>query len=239
MLLKYNYIPAPYCIYKNFFKLSPGAVITFGSDGKVVNEYAYWSLKQAAESAGRAVFSGSDREAIDELQLRLESSIADQMLADVPLGAFLSGGVDSSTVVALMQKQSARPIKTFTIGFTEAGFDEAIHAGEVARHLGTDHTELYVGAKDALSIIPKLAGIYCEPFADSSQIPTFLVSQMASELVTVALSGDGGDELFGGYNTYQFALECGLSCQKSRSVFEKLYRASLSTLQTGRNSKNS
>jgi len=150
-------------------------------------------------------FSGSDQQAVTALEKRISQSVAGQILADVPLGAFLSGGVDSSTIMALMQQQSARRVRTFAIGFNEPGYNEAEYAKEVAAHLGTDHTELYVGTAEALAVIPELPQICCEPFADSSQIPTFLVSQMAKQQVTVALSGDGGDEIFGCYNPYQFA----------------------------------
>lgn len=163
---------------------------------------AYWSLRDAVSDGQTAVFTGSDTKMVNALETVLRESIRQQMVADVPLGVFLSGGVDSSTVVALMQAQSTQPIKTFTIGFNESGYNEAEDAKKVARHLGTEHTELYVSSQEAMAVIPKLPTLYNEPFSDSSQIPTFLVSQMARRHVTVSLSGDGGDELFGGYNRY-------------------------------------
>jgi len=206
LLLRHCYIPAPYSIYQGFYKLKPGHYLQLELDSplraKLAVEQAYWSFNQMVEQSQAAAITGTDAEATDQLEAMLTQSIRGQMLADVPLGAFLSGGVDSSSVVALMQMNSQRPVKTFTIGFNEAGFDEAICAKDVARHLQTDHTELYVSPQDALDVIPRLPSMYCEPFADSSQIPTFLVSQLARQNVTVALSGDGGDELFGGYNRH-------------------------------------
>jgi asparagine synthase (glutamine-hydrolysing) len=202
LLLRYNYIPTPFSIYRGIAKLPAGTMLTLG-DGSaepVVEEY--WSGAAVAEGGAAAPLDLGDEEAIDELERRLEAAIRRQMIADVPLGAFLSGGIDSSTVVALMQKLSTSPVKTFTIGFHEEGFNEAEHAKAVARHLGTDHTELYVTPEEARAVIPKLPRMYDEPLADSSQIPTHLVSELARSEVKVSLSGDGGDELFGGYDRY-------------------------------------
>lgn len=206
LLLRHNYIPTPHSIYRGIWKLPAGhyVKIPYGAGPGDVRSRPYWRMNDAIETGLKTPFPGTDSEGVDALENQLSESVASQMLADVPLGAFLSGGVDSSTVVALMQKQSSQPVRTFAIGFNEAGYNEAEHAKAVAHHLGTDHTELYVGAAEALAVIPKLPRIYCEPFADSSQIPTYLVSQMARQHVTVALSGDAGDELFGGYNPYQF-----------------------------------
>lgn len=207
LLLQYNAIPAPYSIHQGIQKLPAGHMVQIrqGDRSGETMPRAYWALNDVIESGLANPFVGTDGEVVTALQQRISQSVAGQMLADVPLGAFLSGGVDSSTVVALMQQQSSEPVRTFAIGFNEPGYDEAQYAKEVAEYLGTEHTELYVGTEDALSVIPDLPRIYCEPFADSSQIPTFLVSKMAKQQVTVALSGDGGDELFGGYNPYQFA----------------------------------
>lgn len=205
LLLRHNYIPAPYSIYKGIHKVLPGSVVTIrpnASAADPVTARPYWSALKVAESGIASPFTGSDAEACDRLESLMRRSVGLQMVADVPLGAFLSGGVDSSTIVALMQAQSARAVKTFTIGFTEEAFDEAKHAKAVARHLGTDHTELYVTPKDALDVIPRLPQLYDEPFSDSSQVPTFLVSQLARQHVTVSLSGDAGDELFCGYHRY-------------------------------------
>ncbi|AUZ74447.1 MULTISPECIES: asparagine synthase (glutamine-hydrolyzing) [Aeromonas] len=207
LLLRYNYIPAPYTIYQGIEKLPAGQYVQIkkGQLRADVQLKAYWQLNQSIERCLANPFSGTDTQAADLLEQTISQAVSGQMLSDVPLGAFLSGGVDSSTVVALMQQQSKQPVRTFAIGFDEPGYNEAEYAKEVARYLGTDHTELYVSAQDAVDLVPHLPDIYCEPFADSSQLPTFLVSRMAKQHVTVALSGDGGDELFGGYNPYQFA----------------------------------
>ena len=203
LLMRHNCIPAPYSIYRGIYKLLPGSIATFATPepGKV-EASVYWSAREMAERGVATPFAGSDDEAVAELDTRLRDAVRLRMVADVPLGAFLSGGVDSSTVVALMQAQSDRPVRTFTIGSTNDMFNEAPFAKAVARHLGTDHEELYVTPSDALALIPRMPTFYDEPFADASQIPTFLVSQLARQHVTIALSGDGGDELFGGYNRH-------------------------------------
>lgn len=200
--LRHNYIPAPYSIYEGIAKLRPGSLLTVSLQHRIPKVCAYWSGAQIAESGVANTFAGRPEQAVDELEVLLKDSVRQQMVSDVPLGAFLSGGVDSSTVVSLMQVQSSRPVKTFTIGFHEEGYNEAEHARLIAKHLGTDHTELYVTAEQAMAVIPRLPALYDEPFSDSSQIPTFLVSQLARQHVTVSLSGDAGDELFCGYNRY-------------------------------------
>jgi asparagine synthase (glutamine-hydrolysing) len=212
LYLRYNYVPAPYGIYDGLRKVEPATILTVSPDG-ADRTTTYWDLIGVVRQGLERPLSGPVEEIVDQLEDRLKRTIGEEMLADVPLGAFLSGGIDSTTVVALMQAQSARPVRTFTIGFREDGYNEAEHAREVARHLGTEHTELYVTPGEARAVIPRLPEIYDEPFGDSSQIPTFLVSQLARQHVTVALSGDGGDEMFGGYNRYFLGrrIWCGLA----------------------------
>ncbi len=206
LFLRLHHVPAPYSIFQGIHKLPPGTLLRLPweemSPGACPAPCPYWSARAVVEEGQRHHFVGTESQALEELDCLLQDAVKGQMVADVPLGALLSGGIDSSTVVALMQAQSSRPIKTFTIGFHEDAFNEAVHAQVVARHLGTDHTELYVTAADALAVIPRLPELYDEPFADSSQIPTFLVCQLARSQVTVALTGDAGDELFGGYPSY-------------------------------------
>ncbi|MDZ4281982.1 MAG: asparagine synthase (glutamine-hydrolyzing) [Hydrogenophaga sp.] len=205
LFLRHNYIPAPYTIYEGIQKLPPGTVLTLSLQEREGRSRTYWSLPDVAVAGLANPLQGSPDEIVGELETLLRSAVSQQMVADVPLGAFLSGGIDSSTVVALMQTQSSRPVRTFTIGFHEKGYDEAVHGKAVALHLGTDHTELYVTPQQAMDVIPRLPAMYDEPFADSSQIPTFLVSQLARQHVTVSLSGDAGDELFSGYTRYLVA----------------------------------
>jgi asparagine synthase (glutamine-hydrolysing) len=206
LYLRHNYVPTPYSIYRDVYKLPPATFLKVGAAANLTNPepVAYWSARETAERGVRRPFEGSPEEARDQLNGLLGDAVKLRMVADVPLGVFLSGGVDSSTIVALMQAQSNRPVRSFTIGFHDATYNEAGYAKAVARHLGTDHTELYVTPEEAMAVIPRLATLYDEPFADSSQIPTFLVSQLARRHVTVSLSGDGGDELFGGYNRYSW-----------------------------------
>lgn len=200
-LLRYSCIPAPRTIYEGVKKLPPATITTVHEDGRVeIN--AYWSLADVADRPREASESWSFSESADRVEARLRSTIREQMISDVPLGALLSGGVDSSLVVALMARESSHPVRTFSIGFREPGYDEATFARQVASHIGSDHTELYVSPEEARAVIPQLTGIYDEPFADASQIPTILVSRLARTQVTVALTGDGGDEVFGGYERY-------------------------------------
>jgi asparagine synthase (glutamine-hydrolysing) len=202
LLMRHNYIPTPYSIYEGISKLAPGSLLTVSLSQRESQSQSYWSVSEAITETKSRPFTGSPTEAVGALESLLMDAIRQQMVADVPLGAFLSGGIDSSTIVALMQAQSNQSVRTFSIGFKEDQYNEAQYAKAVARHLGTDHTEMYVSAKDALDIIPSLPTMYDEPFADSSQIPTHLVSRIARQHVTVALSGDAGDELFCGYNRY-------------------------------------
>jgi len=217
LYMRFTYVPAPYSIFQNIYKLEPGCMLSISSKNSEavppsaplrppavhggLRMHRWWSLASVVEAGAQNQIS-SEEEALETLEQRLKEAVRVQSLADVPLGAFLSGGVDSSCIVALMQAQASSPVKTFTVGFEETGFDETPHARAVARHLGTDHNEFFVSAKQAQEVIAKLPAMYDEPFADSSQIPTHLVCKAARQQVTVALSGDAGDELFGGYNRY-------------------------------------
>ncbi len=205
LFTRFNYVPAPLSIYAGIAKLPPGTFLTLRPGDRKPAITPYWSAAEVAAAGTAAPLDIGPEEATDELSRLLSKTVSQQMISDVPLGAFLSGGIDSSTVVALMQAQSSRPVKSFSIGFEEKSYNEAEHAAAVARHLGTDHTELYVRPEDALAAIPSLPSIYDEPFADASQVPTLLVSRLARRQVTVALSGDGGDEVFAGYNRYHLA----------------------------------
>jgi asparagine synthase (glutamine-hydrolysing) len=206
LMMRYSYIPAPHSIYKGVYKLSPGTVLSVRApyrpeDAEIVK---YWSAQTVYGAGAAAPLDLGDAAATDALDELLRTAVGGQMIADVPIGAFLSSGVDSTLIVSLMQAQSAGPVRTFTIGSHDKAYDEADGARRIARHLGTEHTELYVSGKDAMAVIPKLPSIYDEPFADPSQIPTFLVAALARQHVTVSLSGDGADELFGGYQRYMF-----------------------------------
>ena len=223
LFMRHSYIPSPYSIYRNVYKLFPGCILSVDAKGGPRhNDFSplpagegagihklqprpYWSIRKVAEEGRKNPFMGNEEEGICQLQKILSSAVTDRMIADVPLGAFLSGGIDSSVVVALMQSSTIKPVKTFTIGFHDANYNEAKYAKDVAYYLGTDHTELYISPEEAVGVIPRLPMLYDEPFADSSQIPTLMVYELAKENVKVGLSGDGGDENFAGYNQYFLA----------------------------------
>ena len=202
--LRFAYVPAPFSIYRDVSKVLPGEVVSVMPGGRITRR-KYWDIAEVAAAGLTRPFSGSDADAEAALHTLLADAVSAQMISDVPIGAFLSGGIDSSTVVALMVASRRGPVRTFSIGFPDFGYDESVHARAVARHLGTMHEELTVTAADALAVVPQIADMYDEPFADSSQIPTHAVSRLTRAHVTVALSGDGGDELFGGYNRYSLA----------------------------------
>ncbi|MBK5225495.1 MAG: asparagine synthase (glutamine-hydrolyzing) [Thermoleophilia bacterium] len=206
LMVRFSCLPHHHSIFKGVNKVLPGMVARFSAPGSrpvgAPETEFFWNLESIAYGGAQEPFMGGDSEAVTQLDRLIRNSVRRQMVSDVPFGAFLSGGIDSSMIVAAMQAESSRPVKTFTIGFNESSYDEAANAREISRHFGTEHTELYVTPREAMAVIPKLPRIYDEPFADSSQIPTFLVSQLAHEQVTVSLSGDGGDELFAGYNRH-------------------------------------
>ena len=232
--LRYNYVPAPRSIWRGISKLPPGHLLEVRDGGRSLEiPVPYWRLAEAA-AAGAASPLSDAPERLDELEALLRDAVQRRMEAEVPLGAFLSGGVDSSLIVALMQAQSSRPVRTFTIGFDDPSFNEAEHARAVANHLGTDHVELYAKPEDALALISRLPTIWDEPFSDSSQIPTYLVSALSREHVTVALSGDGGDELFGGYNRYATAMRLWDFAERLPTGARKLLAKGLRTSASAR-----
>lgn len=202
LLLRDNYVAEPHSIYAGICKLPPGTLLCVRSGQRDTKPSSWWSMTESAECGQAVTFAGSDGEALSALERHLGAAVHGQMTSDVPLGALLSGGIDSSTIVALMQANSAQRVRTFTIGFAEQGYDESAHARAVAAHLGTEHSELHLSGTDALALVPEMPTMYDEPFADSSQLPTHLVMKLAREHVTVALSGDAGDELFCGYRRY-------------------------------------
>ncbi len=208
LYLQHGYVPTPYSIYRGVYKLTPGTSLSFPLSMRCPDlpaPVSFWDLRQVAEAGCVNEWTFTDNEAVSALDDLLRTTIREKMISDVPLGAFLSGGIDSTTVTAVMQAESNRPVRTFSIGFHEAAYNEAETAKSIAGYLGTEHTELYVAAEQVMDVIPRLPFLYDEPFADSSQLPTFLISQMTRKHVTVALTGDGGDELFGGYNRYIWA----------------------------------
>ena len=224
--LRHNYVPGPFTIYEDVYKLPPAGFVKIASGGGP-EVGAYWDLAGVVSQGRRNPLRADEEELVDELDALLHDAVSRRMVADVPLGAFLSGGYDSSTVVALMQRASPRPVRTFTISFENAAFDESKHAEAVARHLGTEHTTFPVSGAEALDVVPKLADMYDEPFANSSQIPTHIVSALTRKRVTVALSGDGGDELFSGYDRYQWAESVWRPSAKMPLAFRRLASSSI------------
>lgn len=237
LYLRHNCVPAPYSIYENIAKLMPGHYLTLSAQDlahtRLPNPQTYWAVNDVVSKGLKNQFTGSPTEAIDTMEMQISASVKSQMLADVSIGAFLSGGIDSSLIVALMQTHSAKPVKTFTIGFEDENYNEANHASAVAKHIGTQHTEIYVNPRDALEVIPSLAHIYCEPQSANSQIPSILVSRLAGQYVKVALTGDGGDELFGGYNRYLLAYQTWLRTQRLPLPIRRLLSSALRVLSPG------
>jgi asparagine synthase (glutamine-hydrolysing) len=235
LYFRYKYIPYPHSIYEGIYKLTPGSILTVSADNKrnLPAPIPYWSLSEVAESGIAQSYSDNEKNIVDSFEKVLGDAVEMRMVSDVPLGAFLSGGIDSSSIVALMQSRSSRPVETFSIGFNEADYNEAIYAKSVAKHLGTSHTELYVTSNEAMDVIPSLAQMYDEPFADSSQIPTHLVAQLARKHVTVALSGDAGDELFAGYWRHFMATRIWNKSQYSPKVLRHLFANAITSLSPG------
>ena len=231
--MRHNYVPAPHSIYEGVYKLEPGTILTlpFGGEPKIER---FWDARRVTLAGIRDPLDEDDTSLTNRLESLLLDAVGRRMIADVPLGAFLSGGIDSSTVVALMRAANSGPVKTFSIGFEQAGFNEAPHAAAIAKHLGTEHTELTVTPQEALDVIPKLPDMFDEPFADSSQIPTYLVSAMTRKFVTVALSGDGGDELFAGYNRYQLTKRFWRVLSLVPGPVRKAFASSLTSLRAER-----
>ncbi|HEX6851625.1 MAG TPA: asparagine synthase (glutamine-hydrolyzing) [Candidatus Polarisedimenticolaceae bacterium] len=235
--LRFNFVPSPGCAFSGFRKLEPGSIRTFDLSGRTAPPEGalerYWSFREVVERGLEDPFEGTDGEALDELERRLQDSVRLRMIADVPLGAFLSGGIDSSLVVALMRRAGTGPVRTFTIGFEEPDYDESAFAREVARRLGTEHTERILGAGETLAAVPRVAALFDEPFSDSSQIPTLLVSELARRHVTVSLSGDGGDESFGGYKRYVLAADLERSLGRVPFPLRRVLAAALGAVPVG------
>jgi len=230
LFLKHSSIPEPYSIYEDIYKLEAGTILSLCTKTKIIDKHIYWSIDKIANNNNHPTFSGSANQAVNHLDKILNESIQIQSQADVPLGAFLSGGVDSSTVVALMQSQSDKKINTFSIGFEQKEYNEADYAKKVANHIGTNHHETYITANEVLDIVPQLPKIFTEPFSEASQIPTYLVTKIAKKEVTVCLSGDAGDELFCGYSRYQLANKSWNKSSTIPFVLRKMLSGSISKL---------